>query len=194
MAAPDRQRFEVRRAGPGDWQHVRNVRLAMLLDSPRAFGSTYARDAALDDAEWAARLAPERHPCWLAWTTEPRLPVRPVGSVTVLRPEPDDPGDHPHLVAMWVSPSARGMGVGAALVAEAVAYARDDLGADLLFLDVADDNEAAVSLYRRAGFVPTGVTGWLPWDERVTESELALALRPGVEVPTSPTTPPRPCA
>ena len=165
MTSPD---VVVRRVTPDDWRAARDVRLAMLLDAPRAFGSTYARSAALTDDDWRARHGPGGHPSWLAWEGE-----RPVGAVTLLRP--GFAGEDPHLVGMWVSASVRATGVGRLLVDAVVEQART-LGAAQVRLDVATDNEAAIALYRAAGFVETGRTGVLPWDETVVEREMVRSL------------------
>ena len=165
MTSPD---VEVRGVAPDEWRAARDVRLAMLLDAPRAFGSTYARSAALTDDDWRARHGPDGHPSWLAWEGD-----RPVGAATLLRPALA--GEDPHLVGMWVSASVRATGVGRLLVDTVLEQARA-LGATRVRLDVAIDNEAAVALYRAAGFVETGRTGVLPWDETVVEREMVRSV------------------
>lgn len=161
--------LRVVRVVPRDWRTMRDVRLAMLLDAPRAFGATYARDAAKGDEDWRARVGEDAPPAWLAW-----LGDRPVGTVTLLHHD-DLAEDEQGIVAMWVSASARGRGVGRALVEAALAEARAR-GARRVLLDVADDNGPARALYERAGFRPTGRSGLLPWDASITESELAVDL------------------
>lgn len=42
----------VRATGPGDWELVRDVRLAALRDAPDAFASTYQREAAYTEEQW----------------------------------------------------------------------------------------------------------------------------------------------
>ena len=42
----------VRATGPGDWELVRDVRLAALRDAPDAFASTYEREAAYTEEQW----------------------------------------------------------------------------------------------------------------------------------------------
>ena len=63
--------------------------------------------------------------------------------------------DEAEILTLAVHPDARRGGQGVQLVAEgsAVASVR---GADRIFLEVAEDNVAARSLYRRTGFVETG--------------------------------------
>jgi [ribosomal protein S18]-alanine N-acetyltransferase len=63
--------------------------------------------------------------------------------------------DEAELLTLAVALVARRQGVGAALV-EAVAAAAAAVGAVRLFLEVAADNEAALALYRGAGFAPAG--------------------------------------
>ena len=41
---------------PANAHLFRQVRLRALQNSPEAFSSTYAREAAFDDAEWARRV------------------------------------------------------------------------------------------------------------------------------------------
>ena len=57
-----------------------------------------------------------------------------------------------HVVGMMVRASARGQGIGQALLAESIARARAADGIELVTLSVTASNTAAVALYRRAGF------------------------------------------
>lgn len=63
--------------------------------------------------------------------------------------------DEAEILTLAVCPSARRQGLGARLVSEGgrAAAAR---GAVRLFLEVADDNAAALALYARAGFAEAG--------------------------------------
>ena len=70
----------------------------------------------------------------------------------------DEQSGRVHLVALWVEPSSRGRGVGKALVAEVLSWARERQ-AHRVELWVVDDALAAAALYASCGFVETGVTG-----------------------------------
>ncbi|MDQ2106144.1 GNAT family N-acetyltransferase [Azospirillum isscasi] len=59
------------------------------------------------------------------------------------------------IIAVGVRPDARGQGTGRRLVAAALDGARA-LGATALFLEVAEDNGMAQSLYKSCGFCPVG--------------------------------------
>lgn len=63
--------------------------------------------------------------------------------------------DESEILTLAVRPDLRGRGAGAALVDAAVTAARAR-GAASMFLEVAADNAAALSLYRRVGFVGAG--------------------------------------
>lgn len=59
------------------------------------------------------------------------------------------------ILTLAVDPAARRRGTGRALV-EAAAGLAGQMDAETLFLEVADDNAAAIALYTRAGFSPVG--------------------------------------
>lgn len=167
------------RADASCWRTYRDVRLAMLAESPRAFGSRYADVAARTDADWQALVA--QGTFWLAYA-EPAEGTGgsrvahdgAVGSVGLF-PGPE-PGDgSAHLVGMWVAPGARRGGVGEALVRAVLAEA-GARGLRRVVLEVADENTAARALYTRLGFTPTGRVGALPWDASVPESEYERPL------------------
>jgi [ribosomal protein S18]-alanine N-acetyltransferase len=61
-------------------------------------------------------------------------------------------GDEAEVLTLAVVSQARRRGLGRALVAAAAAHAQS-LGAAAMFLEVADDNPAALALYDRLGFV-----------------------------------------
>lgn len=157
---------------PSRWQVNRAVRLAMLLDTPLAYGSTFGREIAFPDELWVERMADSRG--WLAFEGE-----LPVGSVTLFH-APDQPDDEAYLVAMWVASHARGRGVADELVRTLSDHARA-AGLRRVTLDLADDNERAIGFYERVGFTRTGRTGELPHQPDVTEFEMELVLsNPGV--------------
>jgi len=60
------------------------------------------------------------------------------------------------LYSIAVDPARRGAGIGAALLADAELQARA-AGRDRLRLEVRADNDAAIALYRREGFLQFGV-------------------------------------
>jgi ribosomal protein S18 acetylase RimI-like enzyme len=65
---------------------------------------------------------------------------------------PSVPADALYVVSVAVAPEGRGKGTGTRLLEHVIAEARAS-GSPAVFLDVRADNEAAVELYRRLGFV-----------------------------------------
>ncbi len=161
--------IELRVLTPDDWQRWRELRLAALAEAPHAFGSTLASWQGEGDREerWRARLSIPGSCNLIAL-----LGGQPAGMVSGV-PAGDGAAE---LISMWVSPDARGRGVGDALVAAVAQWARQ-LPAEVLRLAVADGNEPAAALYRRHGFAPTGELGDLMPDGVRREHILARDLR-----------------
>ena len=128
---------------PDDWQLWRDVRLRALADAPGAFGSTLAAWKPAGEDRWRDRL-----------TAVPFNVVAFVGDDAVGQASGTelDANQRVELISMWVAPSARGTGVGDTLIAAVKDYAHR-AGARALRLSVRRNNERAIGLYARAGFV-----------------------------------------
>ena len=84
--------------------------------------------------------------------------------------------DEAEILTLAVDPAARRQGLGARLVREAAAAAAA-CGAARLFLEVADDNAAALALYAGAGFIEAGRrTGYYARPDGGRQDALILAL------------------
>ena len=164
---PESEAVTVRRLVADDWQAYRAIRLAMLQESPSAFGSTHAEAAGLDEQLWRQRLADNA-------VILARVGTSPAGSVMYSEFGMTDPGDCA-LYGMWVDPGFRGAGVGRALVGAVIAQALS-AGKRRLVLHIVAGNDPAGRLYERAGFVPTGHTVPFPIDDAV---EVEQELVPG---------------
>ena len=141
---------DVRRLERHEWERYRAVRLAMLLDEPDAYGSTFGREVAFDEATWRERLGQ-------AVFVAEQDDGLPLGSATLLRLE----GKDPEIVAMWVAGHARGAGTADALV-DACRVEAVRGGADLVRLHVMIANPRAVAFYTRLGFAFDGGCGDVP--------------------------------
>ncbi len=135
-----------------DWVRLRDVRIAALRDAPDAFGSTLVEALQKDTAQWQAELASLQTFVAVADSHD-------VGMVRAVGAHEDEAAAY--LISMWVTPDMRGCRVGDLLVAAVIDWARES-GFKRLLLDVADSNVAAIRLYERMGFVPSGVIGSLP--------------------------------
>jgi len=165
--------MRIRRIRADEWQRLRAFRLHALADVPTAFGSTLAQEQAFSDDVWHDRAVgaaagidrvtfiAEQEDRWL-------------GMATGLLGGPDD--SSAMLVGMFVDGSARRHGLAADLVEAIVRWAQER-GRGKLVLSVTSTNEAAVALYRRCGFRPTGATKPLPHTPHLIELEMMRDLK-----------------
>lgn len=151
--------WSVRRLVEDDWPLHRAVRLAMLLDHPDAYGSTFAREVDFDEGTWRERLGQ----VVLLAEREDGLPL---GAATLLRL---DPADEPEIVAMWVAAHVRGQGVADALVEACVQLAHAH-GDRVVRLHAMRDNPRAVAFYERVGFAFDGDSGDIEGCDRMSRS------------------------
>lgn len=126
-------------------------------------GMLEVKSASLADADLLAAL--HRSGFDEPWSAESlaELMIMP-GAVTLIAYTGDQPigfvlarfgGGEAEIITICVLPEGRGRGAGQLLMAQAIA-AVAARGADTIFLEVADDNLPAISLYRRCGFVEVG--------------------------------------
>ena len=149
----------------------KRIRLRALQDSPKAFGSTYAREVRFTDAEWRARVERwngERGIGYLAIDGE-----RECGIAGGLADEEDS--THADLVSMWTDPAHRQAGVGRLLVEAVIEWARLR-GVLTLRLMVTSTNDAAAAFYQRLGFAMTGRTEPYANDPDMVEREMARSI------------------
>jgi predicted GNAT family acetyltransferase len=154
---------------PEQWRELREIRLAALRDAPSAFGSTFAREIGFDERVWRERARRSTF-----FGVDDGVPVAMASGIF---DDEDCAPDQRLLVGMWVSPGYRGRGLAAALIGAVADWARAD-GAGALLLDVALANPAAVRIYARAGFVPTGRIQPMPSDTTALEQQMVLVLAP----------------
>jgi len=148
----------------------KSIRLRALQDSPGAFGSNYAWESQLPDAEWMNRIRR-----WNGNSGIGYLAVEkgiPCGIAGCLLHDDDDPAAA-QLISMWVAPAHRQLGVGRLLVEEVIRWARSR-GALRLQLMVTGRNDSAICFYQHLGFAFTGKT--IPYRNDPTEIEREMAL------------------
>lgn len=157
---------------PDGWRLWRELRLAALMEAPRAFGSTLEEWSGAADTEqrWRARL--EAVPLNLVITCD----GEPAGMVSATAPEGDRPAE---LISMWVAPDSRGRGVGDEAIRQVLAWVRQKFAGSNVELSVKTDNDHAIHLYQRHGFVDAGPSRHGP-DERLMRLR-ALGLWAGGE-------------
>jgi len=147
------------------------IRLRALLDSPGAFGSTYAWESQLTNAGWMERIGR-----WNGVTGIGYLAMdegTSCGIAGCLLHEDNPTGAQ--LISMWIAPSHRQLGVGRLLVEEVISWA-GSRGAKHLQVTVTGRNESAIRFYKRLGFAFTGNTIPYPNDPTEIEREMELTF------------------
>ena len=154
----------LRRADPDDWWIYRELRLRALREEPYAYASTLERELQLTDQQWRDRL-------WRAVTVLAFRESELIGTATGIWQNDRDM----MIVAMYVIPHARGLGVAVRLIDE-IAGAAVAGGGRRLVLDLAEGNAAAEHSYRTYGFIPTGDSTPMERDPSIIESRFAYPL------------------
>ena len=143
----------VRSLENGEVALLRDLRLRSLQDAPRSFSERFDEVLQRDEREWR-RLAEMHGPggphaafvsevehtgCGIAFGIADRAAV-----------------DSARVGGMWVSPEFRGRGIGGALLRAVLEWSRAH-GRKRVGLWAPVHEPAALALYRREGFRPTGV-------------------------------------
>jgi len=150
---------------PGDIGAV--IRLhAVLYHEELGFDRTFEAYVAEGLARFVVDFDPARSRLWVA-----ERGGEVVGSIAIV----GDAGGAAQLRWFLVHPYCRSMGVGRRLLADSIAFARDT-GARSIFLWTVSDLDAAIRLYRAAGFRVTEDTSHLQWGQQITEQRFDLDL------------------
>jgi ribosomal protein S18 acetylase RimI-like enzyme len=167
---------EIRRIRADEGWRLRDVRLRALQDSPGAFSSTFEQDRIRPMSEWDDRArtgaADKRRAMSIAERAGPGGPFLGLAGGFEAEGRPD----RVELISMWVDPAIRGAGIGAGLVRAVVEWARAG-GARQVDLWVVTENDPAIALYRRCGFVTT--SDRQPYPNRAGVDEARMALQVG---------------
>ena len=162
----------VRRVRVDEGPVLKAIRLAALLESPSAFGSTHAAEVDRPDDHWTSRAslgaAGRQSAIYLAIADQ-----SVVGIAGGYRPDPA--GSSIELVSIWVSPTQRRSGIAAKLVQAVIDWA-SEINATSVELWVTRGDDAAVTLYEAAGFRPTDEYQPLPSDPCKDEQRMRRAL------------------
>lgn len=136
---------------PNDVDAYVALRVEMLQESPLSFGASFETDVACDVDGMRKRLeAPEPSRVWGAFSDKTGELVGVVGGG---KQGPHHKRTHVYSVwGMYVTPSARGNGLGRALMQELIAYSRGLDGVISIYLSVSATAPAAEHLYTSLGF------------------------------------------
>jgi ribosomal protein S18 acetylase RimI-like enzyme len=144
--------MDIRLLAPSDAPVCRALRLRALREHAQAFTSDHDEDEKLPLSATEQRLQPGNGKSF--WGAFDGQALR--GMVGLEREQRSKTRHKAKVVGMYVAPEVAGQGVGRALLDRLVMEARAS-GLELLVLTVTDGNQAATTLYERAGFHSFGV-------------------------------------
>jgi len=136
---------------PGEAGTYLAIRREMLADSPWAFASS-VEDSEFDPEALASKLR-EPFQAIVGGFEGGRL----VGSAGVYRDRHVKMAHRARVWGMYVTPAARGRGLGEELLLRAIEVARAWAGVNSIGLSVSANAPPALRLYRKLGFVEWGV-------------------------------------
>jgi len=136
------------------WQLYRELRLRALKEDPEAFSSSYADGLNQPEELWRKRLtdaAVGEH----SWLLFARQDDKLVGMIGAFLEDPST--DTATVVSVYVPKEARRQGISARLMQEMLRLLSRAPGLRKAKLAVNETQLGAIQLYRRFGFVETGV-------------------------------------
>ncbi len=158
---------DIEQLGVDEWPTLREIRLTALQESPDAFLASYDIEREFDEAKWRAEFGRGE---WLV-ARDNRLPVSVLGCTR----EEDTPPWMCYLEHLWVAPQCRRKGLAFTMITHAIARLRG-MDMRLARLWVLAGNDAAVRLYKRAGFISANYSQALPGRPGVIEELMELEL------------------
>ncbi len=173
--------MRIRRVRAHEGVRLREVRLRALAEAPAAFGSTRAEALGQPPEFWdgMCRECADGAACTIFVAEQDETWYGMVRGFV----HRDYPGIV-RLASMWVDPTRRRAGVGAALVAAIAAWACAR-GAGCVQLWVTDTNHAAKALYARQGFAESGRAKPHRTDPVLREVLMVRTLPPVTTTPAS---------
>ena len=163
--------FRIRQLAREEWALLRDLRLAALTDAPDQFGESYALASHRSAEDWLD-LTLSDAPGAASGTFIAEVDNVAVGMAFAIQDRTVVATGR--LGGMWVSSSARGIGIGTALIGAVLDWSRD-AGMRRVRLWVVQSTRAE-KLYRSARFIATGRQKPFPGDDHRSVIELQLDL------------------
>ncbi|MDP3521009.1 MAG: N-acetyltransferase [Hydrogenophaga sp.] len=144
--------MKIRALEASDAPAFQALRLYALQESPTAFGSSYEEEKARTVQQIEGHLVGSLERRFFGCFNEAAL----LGVVGVGREQGTKSRHIAFVRSMYVTPLARGQGIGRNLLLEAVNHASAWVGVEQVTLAATASNAPAIELYRKAGFAEVG--------------------------------------
>lgn len=139
--------MEIRLLQALDAEEYFNLRLEALQKNPEAFAASFEEEKEQPIEKYIIRFQSEDSFTFGAFDKGEL-----VGVVTLIKEKLIKLRHKATIVAMYVLPEKRGMGIGKALLEEVIAKAKEIEGVEQVYLSVVSTNEPAKKLYSVMGF------------------------------------------
>ncbi|WP_226683250.1 GNAT family N-acetyltransferase [Sutcliffiella horikoshii] len=160
----------IRHLTPTDAESYRTIRLEALKNKPEAFSSSYEDEVDFTVEKYRNRFSNDHTYTFGAFKGE-----NLVGTVTLLCETKKKIKHRATIVAMYVMPNQRKLGVGKALMNVAINKAKELKEIEQVYLTVTASNEPAKRLYESLGFVTYGIDrNGLKIDDTYFDEELMV--------------------
>jgi ribosomal protein S18 acetylase RimI-like enzyme len=161
----------IRPLRPGEGTTLRELRLQALREAPQAFFWSLETEEAIPAEKWEEWTdAPANNRIMFVAEEDGRWLGMAGCSLR------GDEAGTLDATGMWVAPEARGRNLGERLIDAIMEWGRGR-GAKTMEFAVTEDNEVAIALYRRVGFVPTGRRRALESNPQLVGMFMAKSLR-----------------
>lgn len=130
-----------------DAEKYRSIRLESLENVPEAFASSYEEEQDFSIEKYQNQFQSNDSSTYGAFEKGEL-----VGIITLYEEKLYKLRHRAHIGAMYVSDSIRGLGIGKALMGEAIEKAKNIAGLEQVYLAVVSTNESAKRLYSSLGF------------------------------------------
>lgn len=167
-----------RQLGPADLAAYRQVRINCLEQYPDNFGTTVQeeKNAAVLKLDRSITHADDHHFTMGAFITGNGL-IGICGFLAETRKKTQHRGE---IVQMFVDPGYKGQGIGMALLQQVIEKAFCSEQIEQIILSAVFENEKAIKLYERAGFIEYGrLANYFKSDSGYTTQSFFVMNRPG---------------
>jgi ribosomal protein S18 acetylase RimI-like enzyme len=159
--------MELRILKPSDANNYRYIRLEALQNNPEAFASSYEEEKDEPVEKYIYNFQSKD-----SFTIGAFENGNLVGVITLKKESLLKLRHRANIVAMYVNPESRGIGIGKALLTEVIKKANDLDGIEQIYLTVVTTNEAAKRLYYSMGFEVFGTEKKaLKWDNKYFDED-----------------------
>jgi RimJ/RimL family protein N-acetyltransferase len=138
----------IRQLESTDAEEYLSIRLEALQDSPYAFASSYCEEKNQTEEKYKNRFATPANSFTFGVFEESQL----VGIVTLIKEQLLKLSHRANIVAMYIKPEKRGIGLGKALISKVIEKAYSIEGIEQIYLSVVTTNYPAKKLYASCGF------------------------------------------